>query len=448
MTTRRKLLTVGCALGGVAVVALVSFTGMPATQPATSTVNAVFADASPLVPGFTVRSHGVKVGEVESLTVLGGKAWVALSIDDTAARPLHTDATAKIRPVSLLGERYIDFDRGTPSAPLAPAGALIDEAHTASAVDLSDVLDTVDKPTGTALAALLTTLGDGTRGRGRDVDATIAALAPSLRRTDGLVDILNQQNKTLAELIDRAAPVAGALASNQGRDLDQLLASTDLLLRTTTANQKALDEILRRLPRTLRDARGTLAQVSGVAEQGTGTLRGLRPFSDALPRITGELQGFSDAADPALDGLDPVLRHGRKLLNEADPLVRTLRPAGGNLRSVSASARPIVASLTSHVTDVMEFIRGWALSTSGFDGVSNYFRGTVIVDQSTATGLLPGGTPGILPKSSGPIDKTPVPKPPIPMLLGNDTGSTDQNNVTGLSPDQEHNMVGQLLGGG
>jgi phospholipid/cholesterol/gamma-HCH transport system substrate-binding protein len=410
-------------------------------------VTAEFADASPLVVGFTVRSHGVKVGEIESLQAQNGVAMVRMRIDEYASRPLHSDATAKIRPVSLLGERYIDFDRGSPNAPVIPIGQPIDAAHTASAVDLSDVLNTLDNPTGTALAAFVTTLGQGEQGRGKDIDAALALLAPSLHRTDGLVKLLNEQNDVLSRLIDHAAPVTAALTSQNGRDLDSLLDSTELLLRTTSTNQRSLETSIKRLPQTLTDARGTLSRLAGVGGQGAETLGQLRPLTDALPKMTGEINEFTKSADPALADLDPVLRRGQEFLDEARPLVQTLRPAGADLRSVSDSSRPIVADLTKDLHSVLELLRYWSMCANGFDGVSNYFRGIAIIDPESATGNIPHGVLPVQPHTPGPIDAKGAPVPEVP-LLGTDRRSRDPGNATGLRPRQEQNMFGQLLGGG
>jgi phospholipid/cholesterol/gamma-HCH transport system substrate-binding protein len=442
---RRKVSLVVRGLVAIVAVGGCSVAATPGAGPDPGIVTAVFADASPLVAGFTVRSHGVKVGEIESLRVQNGVALVNMRIDESASRPLHNDATAKIRPVSLLGERYIDFDRGSPGAPVTPVGQSIDIAHTASAVDLSDVLNTLDNPTGTALAALVTTLGEGQRGRGKDIDAAMALLAPSLHRTDGLVNVLNEQNKVLSGLIDHAAPVTAALASQNGRDLDSLLESTDLLLRTTTANERELDASIVRLPRTLADARATLSRLAGVGEHGAATLGQLRPMTDALPRLTGEINGFTEAADPALASLDPVLRRGQEFLDEARPLVQTLRPAGADLRSVSASTRPIAADLTKDLHSVLELLRNWSMCANGFDGVSNYFRGIAIVDPESGTGNIPRGVLPVQPHTPGPIDGKGSPRMP---LLGSNAGTPDPGNATGLRPKQEQDMFTQLLGGG
>lgn len=445
MITKQRLLRMVGSVGLVGLLATGCAGATDASDP--GVVTAVFADASPLLPGFTVRSHGVQIGEVDSVSVRNGQAWVRMRLDGDAARPLHTDATAKIRPVSLLGERYIDFDRGSPTAPVAPLDDPIPIGHTASAVDLSDVLNTVDHPTGTALAAMVSTLGDGTRSRGQDIDAAIAQLAPSLHRTDGIVTLLNQQNAVLADLIDKASPVARAAASNNGQDLDRMLSSTELLLRTTAADQAAVDAALRDLPKTLADARGTLSHLAGVSREGTTTLGNLRPFTDALPPITGELQDFSDAADPALASLDPVLKHGRDLIEEAAPLVRRLRPAGPDLRSVSDSARPVVTELTDNLGTVLGFFRNWSMVCNAYDGLSNYFRGLAVITPTQGTGLLPSAIASKVPPLPGPIDGTGSKVPPVPML-GQHDGTSDPGNVTGLDPSQEQGLMHQLVGGG
>src|SRR5688500_11623268 len=71
-------------------------------------VRARFASAAPLVTGNEIKVDGVVVGTVESLAVKDGVAEVSMELDDRAL-PLHQDAQLTIRPVSLLGERYVDL---------------------------------------------------------------------------------------------------------------------------------------------------------------------------------------------------------------------------------------------------------------------------------------------------------------------------------------------------
>src|SRR5947208_16772694 len=76
-----------------------------------------FASANQIAPNAPVRIAGVNVGKVESIGAgPGHTADVTVSLDDEAL-PLHTDATARIRPRTFLeGAFFMDVTPGSPSA--------------------------------------------------------------------------------------------------------------------------------------------------------------------------------------------------------------------------------------------------------------------------------------------------------------------------------------------
>ena len=115
-------------------------------------VIAEFRDASPMLVGNDVKLHGVTVGSVAGMTEENGIAKVALDLGPEAL-PLHTDARATVRPVSLLGERYMDLDTGTTSAPLLQNGGVLPVSQTGQNTDLDEVLNVFDDRTGQSLAA-------------------------------------------------------------------------------------------------------------------------------------------------------------------------------------------------------------------------------------------------------------------------------------------------------
>lgn len=444
----------------VAVLALVAgLIGLRSAQDKDQvTVYAEFTDASPLIEGNDVKAAGVKVGQVSSVTVEDGKALVGLHVDPEAL-PIHEDAEITIRPVSLLGERYVELDRGSPEADAITAGSTIPDSQTGSNVDLDEVLNTVDQPTGKALAALLTTLGEGVYARGDKADATIRALAPALTDTQALLGVLDRQNGLLTDLIDQVQPVASAMASDKGRTLDRLITATDRVLGVAQTNQKELAGTIRELPGTLRSARSTLARLAGVADQAAPTLRAMRPTTDDLSEISQELLDFADAADPALASLPAVLTKGEKLLDEAAPLAIQLRRLGPDLRSTAEQARPVAdAMLHRDLRTVMTFIRNWALTTNGRDGLSHYFRAHVVVSPQLLTGLLPGGTPDPVEDLTNPPDDQPGTRKDGP-TPGAPTGPEDTaqaplknlkgllGSATGLNRKQEQSMMRFLVGG-
>lgn len=406
------------------------------------TVVGMFSDASPVIEGTEVRAAGVGVGTVKSIRLEGGKARVELQVSESVL-PLHTDASLKIRPVSLLGEQYIELDPGDPAKPVLSA-PVISERRTSRAVDLQEILNTLDDPTSTALAALVTGLGEGMHGAGADAAEAIKALAPAMNRTTELGTVLDQQNAALTDLVDSVTPVIESAAADGA--LDRLVGSTEQTLSTVAANRQALDATLAELPSTVVKARRTLSRLAGVAEEATPTLKSVRPVTGDLTDISRELRSFADAADPALASLKPVLARAEVLLDRAAPVVGALRPAAKDLRRTAASGRPVLDQVVvKSLGDVMEFVKWWSLSTNGHDGLSNYFRGVLVATPQSLTDTGLATVPKKIPDPKQLGDALPK-LPGISQVLPG-AGGGDPANATGLTESQESSLLGQLLGG-
>ena len=157
-------------------------------------------------------------------------------------------------------------------------GAMLPATQTGRTIELQEFLDVVNDPAGAALAALIVALGEGLEGRGEDAAAALDALKPALTETKELLEILGAQNQLLTALIDRAEPVAQALAADRGQRLDKVVAATDQLLAATAAGKPELDAALRRLPTALATARSALGELTALAGQSTPVLASLRPL--------------------------------------------------------------------------------------------------------------------------------------------------------------------------
>jgi phospholipid/cholesterol/gamma-HCH transport system substrate-binding protein len=414
-------------------------------------VIAQFRDVSPLLVGNDVKLHGVKVGEVAGMTEKDGIASVALDLGPQAL-PLHTDARATVRPVSLLGERYMDLDTGTANAPILPTGGVIPLSQTGQNTDLDQVLNTFDDKTGQSLAAFVAVLGEGVQGNGADLDSAVKALTPAMNNTDQFVKVLQQQNATLSQLIDNIAPVADSLAQDNGKTLDGLINSTTSLLNTTSTNVGSLNGTLDVLPGSLQSARGTLGYLADTAESAAPLLRSIRPTTDNLTDISRQLQGFSDSADPALDKLVPVLDKGTRMLREAQPVAEDLHHLGKDLVKTSDALAPALQQLTGNINNVLNFIRFWALTTNGSDGLSHYFRVHPTVQTTGLSGNLPAPlSPGTA--NLGGRDPAPdsgAPENPSPLKVPGGVlqpGQSSDGGVTGMNQKQESGALGFLMGG-
>lgn len=402
---------------------------------------AVFRNAGDVLRGSVVRVDGVAAGTVTALSIRHNQAVLTLNIDRQFL-PIHRDARIEVRPVSLLGARYLALDPGTPSSPALPDGGVIPATQTADAVNIQDLFNVLNDPTSTALAALVASLGQGVAGQGPNIAATLHALAPVLGNVQPMLRLLDSQDHVLQQLVSEVQPIAAALATGHGSQLAGLVASASSVLQAAGAQSKALGATVAQLPATLATARGALGQLGNLAQQATPALASLAPLTTTLSRLVQELQSFSQAANPALPALDPVLTSADQLLVTLRPVVAQLQPAGPSLQQLAASAQPIVTQLTANLSNLFGFIRNWALVTNGSDAVSHYFRAMMMANPNAVTGNSPVTVPGVGPFAGGqppslPSVTLPLPKTVLPNL----------NTLTDPLSKAVGGMVGGLLPG-
>ena len=334
-------------------------------------LRAVVRQASELHGNSPVRIAGVNVGKVKGVERgPGTTAIVTMAIEDTG-RPVHRDATLKIRPrIFLEGNFFVDLSPGTPDAGELGDGDTIPLAQTATPVQLDEVLRTLDADTRAQARSLVSELGE-TFDRGgavalrrgyphwRGAFGGAAALAEDLRGTDEhdlsgavraqarVARALAAKRRELAELVVGFDRVAGAVA-----DRDAELAATFRGLASTVrvahpalgAVNEALPSLraftgdvrplLRRAPRTLDLAIPALRQVEGLVRrrEAPGLVRDLRAPVRTLARIQPRLRGLLDLVKPVTDCVE---RNALPVLNGKleDGALSTGQPAWQELLS-------------------------------------------------------------------------------------------------------------------
>ena len=123
-------------------------------------VKATFSNAVNIATKSPVRIAGVNVGKVSSVSADGDNSTVAFTVDNEG-RPLHQDAVATIRPrLFLEGNYFIDLDPGTPGSPELEDGETIPVSNTQVAVQVDQILTTLQLPQRANIQKLLDGLGD------------------------------------------------------------------------------------------------------------------------------------------------------------------------------------------------------------------------------------------------------------------------------------------------
>jgi phospholipid/cholesterol/gamma-HCH transport system substrate-binding protein len=108
---------------------------------ATVSYKAVFTDVTGLNVGDDVDIAGVRVGDVTSISVYDRSlALVGFAVQQ--GRPLPASATATIKYLNLVGQRYIELGQGTgPVGQTLAPGATIPMARTTPALDLTQLFN-------------------------------------------------------------------------------------------------------------------------------------------------------------------------------------------------------------------------------------------------------------------------------------------------------------------
>jgi len=186
-------------------------------------LNAVFKDASGVVPQDEVRIAGVKVGSVLSVAPTSdGSTQVAMLLEPQYQ--VRSDVRAVLRPKSLLGTVYVELVR-TPGSgkPYLAGGATIPAAQTGQAVQIDDVLNNMDPQTRQAMSTSFQQLGVALQGRSGDVNASLPGVDQVTQNLRPLAQLGDRRQEELARILVDLDTIMQALADEQdslGRIVD------------------------------------------------------------------------------------------------------------------------------------------------------------------------------------------------------------------------------------
>jgi len=288
-------------------------------------VHAIFASASQLVTGNLVEVAGAPVGKVADLRLTpDGRADVTLALGDGAYAPLRAGTIATVRQASLSGiaNRYVDLRLAPAGAPEIRNGGRIDQAQTNSAVDLDQLFDTFDPTTRRDLSGVIRGLSTIYGGRSAALSRGYLYLSPALASSSELFAKLNSDTPLLTRFVATSSKLVTDLAARQ----ENLAGAVNHLASATTAiasQRRALADSIQQLPRFLRRAdttfvnlRATLDDLTKLVEDAKPVARKLRPFLHVLRPLARD-------ARPTLRILQQLIENPRAPNSDLLSLVRT-----------------------------------------------------------------------------------------------------------------------------
>jgi phospholipid/cholesterol/gamma-HCH transport system substrate-binding protein len=224
--------------------------------------SARFSDVTSLNVGDDVRIAGVKVGQVDSIDVVDRQqAQVGFSIDDGVALPATTTAVIKFR--NLVGQRYVELDRGAGSMTddLAP-GATIPLDRTQPALDLTELFNGF-KPLFQALSPndvnqLSYEIIQVFQGEGSTVDSLLS-------NTASLTSTIADKDQVIGQVIDNLNSVLDTVNAHTTQ-LSDLIVTLQQLVSGLAADRQPISDAI--------GALGGLANTTaGLLDQGRAPLK-------------------------------------------------------------------------------------------------------------------------------------------------------------------------------
>jgi phospholipid/cholesterol/gamma-HCH transport system substrate-binding protein len=393
-------------------------------------LRAVFTVQTELHLDSPVRIAGVDVGKVTGIHHVQGDSTAALVTMTIAHEglPIHSDATANIRPrLFLEGNYYVNLQPGTPQAPVLHSGGVLPAAHTSGPVQLDRVLSALNANARSNLQTFVQGFGDALNAR---PSAAADATADPSQRGLTAAQSLNRSLDYSADAFKASAIVnqallgegphdlSGAVAglsqtftglAESGGHLSDLVTSLNTTMSELADHQDDLSQTIALLPGTLRSADATLGPLQasfaptrtfardllpGVRQLGPTVDEGLPWLTQAQALLSDrDLGGLLVDLTPAVRNTGATVTSTRALLGGSYELAacfnHTILPTGNE----EISDPPITTGLRVY-QELFQSAVGIASASQNFDGNGRYVRSTAGGgDLREQTGSLPGAGP-------------------------------------------------------
>lgn len=234
-----------------------------------------------LPPNADVKVRGLIVGEVRDTSAESGEVTLSLAIDPDKAPLIPSNATARLLPKTLFGERYVSLilPEGDAADPIQAGDTLLQD-KSGNAIEVGDVLDgllpLLQAIPPQDLANTLGALAQGLSGKGAELGLTLERLEqifsglntelPAIQEdlrgladfsqtysdaAPELVDALDNLRTTGATVVEKQDQIRTLLASltaTSGSTADLLAANADSIITFAADSREALQILARYSP--------------------------------------------------------------------------------------------------------------------------------------------------------------------------------------------------------
>jgi phospholipid/cholesterol/gamma-HCH transport system substrate-binding protein len=343
------------AIGAVAIIASLLFVYLAFTKRVPFfhgyRVEATFQSSNQLRNGSPARVAGVDIGKVVKIERgPGTTSNVTLELKEEG-KPIHKDATLRIRPrLFLEGGFFVEVRPGTSTAPELEDGDRIPLSQTAIPVQFHQILsEGFNRPTRDSLKGVIEEL--------------------RVALSDGGAEAFGQAQKPLGEATKDLAIISRAARGVEPHDVSDFIRNTGRVTAALARDDEALAGLVTNLNRTMGALSAQSGALAATIRQLDGTLIEAPPALTAIDGTLRPLETVAAAIRPSLRIAPPILRRTAGTLdqlaaltskNELPRLVSRLKPtldvAPGLLRDITKFfpfLKPVTDCVTSQVVPTL-----------------------------------------------------------------------------------------------
>ncbi|MBH0778395.1 MCE family protein [Nocardia bovistercoris] len=277
-----------------------------------------------------VKVRGVPVGQVRSSKSEGGKVTLELAIEPAKANQIPVNATARLLPKTLFGERYVDLlIPEDASAQHLTDGVTLYQDQSGNAIEISKLLDNL-LPLLQAippqdLAATLGALSQALAGQGEALGVTVERLDDIFRDINGLLPDLQEDLRSFATVAatysDAAPQLIDALNNlrTTNTTIVQRRSDIDTLYATLTpTSSSAADFLLANRDNIIDIAADSRPALEMLAKYSPTYACTMSNFAAMKPRID-DIMGQGTKYPGSRVSIEIVNTRGRYLPNQDEP---------------------------------------------------------------------------------------------------------------------------------
>ena len=356
MRRRSRVTNFAAGITGVVILVVICYLVFGGSLPFSSSpyeLKAVFTSNTQLHIPSEVRTAGVKVGEVVSVTRMKDEpptsqtAVVTMDIQNNGL-PIHADATVNIRPrIFLEGNFYVDLSPGTPSAPTLASGSTLAAPQTSGPVQLDRVLADLTSDARANLQTLLQGIGGALNAPAvPSIDATQDPIVRGL--TGG--QALNLSLKYSVDAFRATAMVNQALLGIQPNDLAGVVKGNAAGVQRAVGEWPAAAGVRGLVQHDDGGARRAPATAQPDDRAAATVAAGHRSTAGAAERVVRADEGVRRRTDPRRRAARPD--HRRRSDRTAGWLQQSIdlvsnKYLGGLLKDLTPAVQNTSASLTA-----------------------------------------------------------------------------------------------------